>query len=81
MSGGTRIGWHPDVAVVVWRRLLCILGDINQISDPRLHWVVLECLWAIWQMLAKVRYRDLIHVHVGDLDFQYAVYENVTFLV
>ncbi|XP_041468944.1 ral GTPase-activating protein subunit alpha-1-like isoform X2 [Lytechinus variegatus] len=55
MSGGTRIGWHPDVAVVVWRRLLCILGDINQISDPRLHWVVLECLWAIWQMLAKIR--------------------------
>ncbi|XP_071509719.1 ral GTPase-activating protein subunit alpha-1-like [Diadema antillarum] len=55
MSGGTRIGWHPDVAVVVWRRLLGILGDINQISDPRLHWVVLECLWDIWQMLAKIR--------------------------
>ena len=55
ISGGTRTGWLPEVAVVVWRRILGALGDVNEIQKPRLHAAVMECLWTIWQMLAKIR--------------------------
>lgn len=37
VCGGTVRGWLPDVAVVLWRRMLGALGDVNQIDDPRLH--------------------------------------------
>lgn len=55
ISGGIRTGWLPEVAVVVWRRILGALGDVNEIQKPRLHAAVMECLWTIWQMLAKIR--------------------------
>ncbi|XP_072030810.1 ral GTPase-activating protein subunit alpha-1-like [Amphiura filiformis] len=55
ISGGTRTGWLPEVAVVVWRRILGALGDVNEIQKSRLHAAVMECLWTIWQMLAKIR--------------------------
>ncbi|NXL83207.1 RGPA1 protein, partial [Alectura lathami] len=29
MAGGTLTGWHADVATVMWRRMLGILGDIR----------------------------------------------------
>ncbi|PSN32061.1 Ral GTPase-activating protein subunit alpha-2, partial [Blattella germanica] len=37
MAGGSVRGWLPDVAVVLWRRMLGALGDVNQLSDPALH--------------------------------------------
>ncbi|XP_038071739.1 ral GTPase-activating protein subunit alpha-1-like [Patiria miniata] len=55
MSGGTRPGWQPDVAFVLWRRILGALGDVNDIQIARLHAVVMECLWSTWQLLAKIR--------------------------
>lgn len=33
MAGGTLTGWHADVATVMWRRMLGILGDVNAIMD------------------------------------------------
>ncbi|XP_071963778.1 ral GTPase-activating protein subunit alpha-2-like [Antedon mediterranea] len=55
ISGGNRAGWLPDVAVVLWKRMLGILGDVNKISNPRLHAEVMDCLCEYWQMLAKMR--------------------------
>ncbi|XP_022083005.1 ral GTPase-activating protein subunit alpha-1-like isoform X2 [Acanthaster planci] len=55
MSGGTRPGWQPDVAFVLWRRILGCLGDVNDIQIARLHAMVMECLWTTWQLLAKIR--------------------------
>ena len=37
MSGGSIKGWLPDVAVVLWRRMLGALGNINLIADPVIH--------------------------------------------
>ena len=37
MAGGTVKGWLPDVAVVLWRRMLGSLGDVNAIADTVIH--------------------------------------------
>ena len=37
MSGGSVKGWLPDVAVVLWRRMLGALGNINTIADTVIH--------------------------------------------
>ncbi|KAL8608299.1 hypothetical protein ACOMHN_042166 [Nucella lapillus] len=37
MAGGTLPGWTPDVAVVLWQRMLGCLGDINKIEDSDIH--------------------------------------------
>ena len=37
MSGGRMTGWTQDVAFVLWRRILGILGNVNQIKHPELH--------------------------------------------
>ena len=49
------MGWTPDVSVVLWRRLLGILGDINQIKEPLVHEQVLEHLCDITDTMIKVR--------------------------
>lgn len=54
MSGGTLTGWHSDVATVMWRRMLGILGDVNSIKDPEIHAQVFDYLCELWQNLAKV---------------------------
>ncbi|KAJ7379788.1 hypothetical protein OS493_012534 [Desmophyllum pertusum] len=55
VAGGYREGWGPVAAVVLWRRVLGILGNVNKIKDPAIHAKVLECLTSIWNMLAKIR--------------------------
>ncbi|GBP16670.1 Ral GTPase-activating protein subunit alpha-2 [Eumeta japonica] len=35
--GGTARGWLPDVAAVLWRRMLGALGDPNHLKDPHAH--------------------------------------------
>ncbi|XP_056624412.1 ral GTPase-activating protein subunit alpha-1 isoform X5 [Triplophysa dalaica] len=55
MSGGTLTGWHADVATVMWRRMLGILGDVNSIKDPEIHAQVFDYLCELWQNLAKIR--------------------------
>lgn len=37
-------GWTPQLATVLFRRLIGVLGDINQISDAALHLRVIEYL-------------------------------------
>uniref|UniRef100_A0A673IXG8 Ral GTPase-activating protein subunit alpha-1-like n=1 Tax=Sinocyclocheilus rhinocerous TaxID=307959 RepID=A0A673IXG8_9TELE len=55
MAGGTLTGWHADVATVMWRRMLGILGDVNSIKDPEIHAQVFDYLCELWQNLAKIR--------------------------
>lgn len=58
MAGGSLTGWHADVATVMWRRMLGILGDVNCIRDPEIHAQVFDYLCELWQNLAKVCTRD-----------------------
>ncbi|XP_078043542.1 putative Rho GTPase-activating protein CG5521 isoform X9 [Augochlora pura] len=55
MAGGGVRGWLPDVAVVLWRRMLSALGDVNNIQDPILHGQVMDYLVQLTQTLVKIR--------------------------
>ncbi|CAL7949772.1 unnamed protein product [Xylocopa violacea] len=55
MAGGGVRGWLPDVAVVLWRRMLSALGDVNNIQDPNLHGQVMNYLVQLTQTLIKIR--------------------------
>ncbi|KAM8921683.1 ral GTPase-activating protein subunit alpha-1 isoform 1-T1 [Pelodytes ibericus] len=55
MAGGTLTGWHADVSTVMWRRMLGILGDVNNITNPEIHAQVFDYLCELWQNLAKIR--------------------------
>lgn len=54
IAGGTLTGWHADSAFVLWRRILGILGDINNIRCPKIHAKVFSYLYELWHKLAKV---------------------------
>jgi len=54
MAGGGVRGWLPDVAVVLWRRMLSALGDVNNIQDPVLHGQVMDYFVQLTQTLIKV---------------------------
>ncbi|XP_040916104.1 ral GTPase-activating protein subunit alpha-2 isoform X4 [Toxotes jaculatrix] len=55
IAGGTLTGWHPDSAFVLWRRILGILGDVNNIRCPKIHAKVFSYLYELWHKLAKIR--------------------------
>ncbi|XP_072907479.1 ral GTPase-activating protein subunit alpha-2 isoform X1 [Hemitrygon akajei] len=55
IAGGNLTGWHADAAAVLWRRILGILGDVNSISNPKIHAMVFEYLNELWHKLAKIR--------------------------
>uniref|UniRef100_A0A673TZQ1 Ral GTPase activating protein catalytic alpha subunit 2 n=1 Tax=Suricata suricatta TaxID=37032 RepID=A0A673TZQ1_SURSU len=53
IAGGNLTGWHPDSAAVLWRRVLGILGDVNNIQSPKIHAKVFGHLYELWYKLAK----------------------------
>lgn len=55
MAGGGVRGWLPDVAVVLWRRMLSALGDVNNIQDPVLHGQVMDYFIQLTYTLIKIR--------------------------
>ncbi|XP_062864110.1 ral GTPase-activating protein subunit alpha-2 [Trichomycterus rosablanca] len=55
IAGGSLTGWHADSAFVLWRRILGILGDVNNIRCPRIHSKVFCYLYELWHKLAKIR--------------------------
>ncbi|XP_067682813.1 ral GTPase-activating protein subunit alpha-1-like isoform X5 [Haliotis asinina] len=55
MAGGAMSGWMPDVAVVLWRRMLGCLGDVNQIQDPVIHEYVFDYLCDLAETLIRMR--------------------------
>lgn len=54
MSGGTVRGWLPDVAVVLWRRVLGLLGDPNDVASPQIHAQIFKYLTELMETLVKV---------------------------
>ena len=55
MSGGSVKGWLPDVAVVLWRRMLGALGNINAIGDALIHAQIYKYLIELFEILVKIR--------------------------
>ncbi|KAG8444002.1 hypothetical protein GDO86_009258 [Hymenochirus boettgeri] len=55
IAGGKLNGWHPDSAAVLWRRILGILGDVNNIQSTKIHARVFGYLCDLWYKLAKIR--------------------------
>lgn len=55
LNGGTAKGWLPDVAAVMWKRMLGMLGDVNKILNPKLHAQVFKYLVNMTDCLIKIR--------------------------
>ncbi|KAK4884388.1 hypothetical protein RN001_000659 [Aquatica leii] len=55
VCGGTVRGWLPDVAVVLWKRMLGALGDVNQIADAKLHSQVFDYFVKLIDILIKIK--------------------------
>ncbi|XP_028967431.1 ral GTPase-activating protein subunit alpha-1 [Galendromus occidentalis] len=55
LAGGSQKGWCPEVAVVLWRRMVCSLGNVNNIRDPAIHAKVMEQVADLCETLIKVR--------------------------
>ena len=54
IAGGKTEGWTPVSAIVLWRRMMGILGNVNKVKDPEIHAKVFEHLIEIWNMLLTV---------------------------
>lgn len=54
MLGGTHTGWNTMVSIILWRRMLGILGDITTIPDPALHKLAIDCLSKIIEDFSKL---------------------------
>ncbi|GFO04867.1 ral GTPase-activating protein subunit alpha-1, partial [Plakobranchus ocellatus] len=54
MAGGKVRGWMPDVAVVLWQRMLGCLGDVNKIEDAEIHATVFDALAELLDTLCRM---------------------------
>lgn len=48
-------GWLPEVAAVIWRRVMGLLGDINDVQQPDIHQTYMNNLAHIVDSLLKIR--------------------------
>ncbi|XP_036363522.1 ral GTPase-activating protein subunit alpha-1 isoform X5 [Octopus sinensis] len=55
LAGGYIMGWTPDVAVVLWRRMLGVLGNVNEIESTEIHTSVYKCLQGLMETMIKMR--------------------------
>lgn len=55
LGGGNAKGWLPDVAAVMWKRMLGALGDVNKILNPKLHAEVFKYLIQMTESLIKIK--------------------------
>ena len=55
LLGGTHKGWNAEISVVLWRRMLGVLGDLNDIPDPAMHKLAFECLVKITDDFIKIK--------------------------
>ena len=54
LTGGQIPGWTPEVAVVLWKRMLGILGNVNHIKQCDIHEKVMGHLLDLQETLLKV---------------------------
>ena len=70
IAGGKTEGWTPVSAIVLWRRIIGLLGNVNKIKEQDIHAKVFEHLIDIWSLLHTVIFNDpfdiccLLSVHV-----------------
>ena len=55
VAGGHYRGWASDSAVILWRRMLGVLGDITVFTNPTTFALVIDCLHKIVEDLIKVK--------------------------
>ena len=55
ICGGPIRGWLPDAALILWKRMLSSLGNVNRFDDPQLHGKVFEHLVSITNTLIKIK--------------------------
>lgn len=55
IAGGSIRGWLPDVAIILWKRMLGALGNVNDIRDVNLHAQVFQYLIELSNTMIKVR--------------------------
>ncbi|XP_059614307.1 probable Rho GTPase-activating protein CG5521 [Phlebotomus argentipes] len=55
LAGGSARGWLPDVAAIMWKRMLGALGNVNQIQSPKLHAQIFRHLVEMTSSLIKIR--------------------------
>lgn len=55
MTGGEIVGWTPDVAIILWYKMLSALGDINSLENPVLHEQIFQYLLDLNTTMTKVR--------------------------
>ena len=53
--GGHYTGWAAESSVILWRRMLGVLGDITTFSNPITFAQVMECIYKIVDDLIKVK--------------------------
>ncbi|XP_045468586.1 ral GTPase-activating protein subunit alpha-1 isoform X2 [Harmonia axyridis] len=58
VCGGSVRGWLPDVAVILWKRMLGALGDVNNIADSKLHHQVFQYLVKLTDTLIKIKHNQ-----------------------
>ena len=63
LAGGCVPGWSPEVAVVLWRRVLGCLGNVNKIRDAGIHEQVYEFLCDLVSTLVKVRIPSVLALY------------------
>ena len=47
--------WNYVNTPKVWYRILCAVGDINNIMDPDIHALAMRCMMDTWRQLQEVR--------------------------
>lgn len=62
LAGGTAKGWLPDVAALMWKRMLGALGDVNKILNPKLHAEVFRYLVNTTECLIKIKMNQGISI-------------------
>lgn len=55
VNGGDVKGWTKVSSMILWQRILCIMGNINEIKDAEIHAIVFKELIQIWSMLETVK--------------------------
>ena len=58
IEGGTIEGWTKLSSVILWKRILGILGNVNDVRDPEIHANIYKHLIELWQML------EVVSIHV-----------------
>lgn len=55
IAGGHYTGWAAESAVILWRRMLGVLGDITSFQNPHAFAQVMECIYKVVDDLTKVK--------------------------